>query len=272
MKRIHIVGVSPRTGTTLMAEAMKTCFAIDCYGSHEIRLVSRPKGNCNIFLTKCPRDIMIVGPGLRVDPDLYVICMIRDPRDIICSRHKIDPGHYWASLKFWNLYSKRVDKLVQHPHFIPIRYEDFVSNPDKVQAFLVEKIPFLEQQISFSEYHKTASISEASQKALRSIRPIKPTSVGKWRKHKSRVAGQLKLHGSITNDLIKFGYEKDDQWLRELDGVAPDTCPSHFSEYTTFKEERLRKLGKYMEAARRFVEQKMGRRFRITHPKKWISL
>jgi hypothetical protein len=215
---------------------------------------------------------MIAGPSLGVDPDLYVICMIRDPRDIICSKHKKDPGRYWAGLKFWNLYSKMVGNLVQYAHFIPIRYENFVSSPDEVQKHIAKKIPFLKQRAPFSEYHKTASVSEASQEALRSMRPIKPASVGKWRKHKDRIAGQVKLHSSITGDLIKFGYEKDDQWLHELDNVEPDMRNSHFSENMTFKEERLKKLGRYMEAARRLAEQKMGRKFRITHPKKWFRL
>jgi hypothetical protein len=270
MKRIHIVGLSPRTGTTLMAEAMKTGFSIGCYAAHEMRLWSRPKKRCNIFLTKVPKDIMTVGPSLSVDPDLYVICMIRDPRDIICSKHKKDPGRYWTSLKFWRLYSKMFDKLENHPRFIPIWYEAFVSNPDKVQAHLAKNIPFLEQKTPFSRYHKTASVSEGSEAALGSIRPIRPTSVGKWRKHKARLAGQLQLHGPITPNLIKYGYEKNNQWLRELDDIQPDLRPSHFSEYMSFKERQILKKGKYLEACRRVIEQKMGRRIRITRPKKWF--
>lgn len=270
MKQIHIVGLSPRTGTTLMAEAMKTCFEIDCYASHEKRLFSRPKEKCQLFLTKVPRDIMIVGPSLQTDPNLYVICMIRDPRDIICSKHKKDPERYWAGLKFWKLYDKEFDELATHPRFIPIKYEKFVSKPDKIQDKIEEKIPFLTKKAAFSQYHKTATISEGSEEALGSVRPIRPTSVGKWRKHKARIAGQLKLHGNITHYLIKFGYEKDDEWLQELDGIEPDLTSSHFSEKMTFKEKRLRKIGKYFEAGRRFIEQVIGRRIRLTHPKKWF--
>jgi hypothetical protein len=270
MKRIHIVGLSPRTGTTLMAEAMKACFTIDCNAAQEQRLLSRPKRNCNIFLTKSPRDIMFVGPSLHVDPDLYVICMIRDPRDIICSKHNLDPDRYWTSLKFWRLYSKMFDKLENHPRFIPIRYEFFVSHPDKTQAVIALKIPFLEQEAPFSQYHKIALVSKKSHEALRSVRPIKPASVGRWRKHKARLAGQLQLHGSVTHDLIKYGYEKNDQWLRELDDIQPDLRPSHSSEYLSFREIQLRKMGKYLEAFRRVIEQKIGHRIRITHPKKWL--
>ena len=35
MKRIHIVGSGPRTGTTLMVKLMSTCFKIDHAVDHE---------------------------------------------------------------------------------------------------------------------------------------------------------------------------------------------------------------------------------------------
>lgn len=270
MKRIHIVGVSPRTGTTLMAEAIKTCFKIDSYTTHETHLFSRSPDKSTVYLTKCPGDIMIVGPSLHVDPHLYIICMIRDPRDIVSSKHKKNPDRYWASLKYWNLYVKELEKLRDHSRFIPVHYEFFVSNPDKVQKLISEKIPFLEKTHPFSSYHEVADVSESSKEALRSVRPIKPTSVGKWKYHKGRVAGQLKLHGPITDDLIAFGYEENEQWLYELNGVEPDLNPSHHPEYMTAKDKISRRFGRYLEAFKRIIENLIGNRIRITHPKKWF--
>lgn len=269
-KRIHIVGVSPRTGTTLMAEAMKTCFSIDYCTKHEDRLFTRaPCGN-EIFLSKAPKDIMIVGPSLKADPDLYVICMIRDPRDIISSKHKKDPDRYWAGLKFWKLYIREVEKLKGHPRFIPVVYEELVTDPDHIQSEIEEKIPFLKKTRLFSEFHRSAEVSEASLEALRSVRPIKPESIGRWREHKARVAGQIQLHGDFSDDLIRYGYEKDSIWLQELEGVEPDTSTSHFSEYWIPKSRFFLKFGKYAEAVRRTLEHEIGCRIRITHPKKWF--
>ena len=268
MKRIHIIGLSPRTGTTLMAEVMKTCYNIDCWVEHEKSLLSRPKRNCNIFLTKAPHDIMMVGPSLRVDPDLYVICMIRDPRDVICSIHKKDPEHYWTNLRRWKQYAKIFDKVSSYPRFIPVRYETFVSHPDKVQASISKNIPFLESEISFSQYHKAVTVSDASKKAMGSVRPIKPTSVGKWRDHKSRVVGQLKLHGPISDRLVQFDYEENEQWLDELKDIKPDWLPSHFAGLRIPMQKLIAKVGKYPEAARRIIEQKMGRRFGFLTPKR----
>lgn len=271
MKRIHVVGVSPRTGTTLMVEAIKTCFDIDHCSKHEDRLFTRAPGTPDIFLSKAPRDIMVVGPSLKVDPNLFVICIIRDPRDIITSKHKKDPDRYWAGLKFWNLYTKEFSELADHPHFIPVYYEKFVSNPDAVQKKIDKQIPFLEKEAPFSRYHEIAEASGSAQEALNGVRPIKPTSVGKWENHKPRVRGQIQRHGAITQDLITYGYEKDDSWLRELDDVQPNPEPSHFSEYMSTWEKLRRRWGKYCEAARRMFENLIGNRIRITHPKKWFA-
>lgn len=196
--------------------------------------------------------------------------MIRDPRDIVSSKHKKRPDRYWASLKFWKTYSKMMEKLKKHPRFITIRYERFVTHPDKIQQKICQNIPFLKKETPFSEYHLNANVSKASKNALGGVRPIRPTSVGKWKDHKERIAGQMKLHGDLTEDLVKYGYEKDASWKKFLNDVTPDISPSHFPEYFSFYRKRTLTLGKYLEAFRRIIEQMIGFRIRITHPKKWF--
>jgi hypothetical protein len=231
MKRIHIVGCSPRSGTTLMASIMSSCFQIDHYIDHEERIFVRPPARGNIFLTKCPKDILVVGPLLSVNPDLYVIYMLRDPRDIICSKHGMDPDRYWASLRYWKTYTLYGRKLQNHARFITIRYEDLVADPDAVQDKLMKQMPFLVKKARFSEYHQIAQPSSSYLEALHGVRPIAPVSRGNWRNHLARVAGQLQLHGPIAPDLIEYGYEQDDAWLKALEGVEPDVSASHWPEY-----------------------------------------
>ncbi|MDX1586930.1 MAG: hypothetical protein R3222_09305 [Balneolaceae bacterium] len=271
MKRIHVVGVSPRTGTTLMAEAMAACFDIDFSTHHEDRLFRRAPDNPNTFLSKCPRDILVVGPSLRVDPHLNVIGMMRDPRDIIVSKHKKDPDHYWASLKFWNYYTRELPALKKHARFTLVKYEDFVQNPNEVQNLISEKIPFLNKQAPFSRYHEIASVSGSSEEALRGVRPIRPTSVGKWKQHKSRVAGQIKQHGPISSDLIRYGYEADTSWKEALREVKPDLGPSHFSEHMTPAGKVSRRAGRYAEALRRAIECLLGFRIPFKSPRALLS-
>jgi hypothetical protein len=238
MKRIHIVGSGPRTGTTLMAEAMVACFRIDHHADHEARIFSPPPAEGDVYLTKAPQDLLVVRPLLRVNPSLHVICLIRDPRDAIVSEHGNVPGQYYAGLRYWKAYLPYWRRARDHPRFVTVKYEDFVTHPDIVQGRLMEAMPFLEMEAPFSRYHEVARPSDASVDALRGVRPIAPTSVGKWRNHLPRVAGQLQLHGSISEDLIELGYERDYAWLELLEGVEPDTSPSHWPEH--FTEEELR--------------------------------
>lgn len=101
MQRIHIVGCGPRTGTTLMAEMMAACFEIDLYPKHESSIYTRPTRPAKIFLTKRPRDILVVGAMLRLNPNLHVIYMLRDPRDMVSSKHRKDSERYWKTYNLW---------------------------------------------------------------------------------------------------------------------------------------------------------------------------
>jgi len=240
MHRIHIVGASPRSGTTLIAEAMVACFDIDLYCDHEARIFSPPPGPGEIFLTKAPRDILLAEAALEKTSDLYLVYMLRDPRNIIVSRHRRNPQRYWASLKFWKAYTPCARRLKDHPRFITLRYEELLADPDRVQAVLMSRLPFLRQRAPFSTYHEVAQPARAAVQALNGVRPITAERADKWRDHLPRIAGQISQHGSIAEDLIEFGYESDDSWLAEIENVEPDTSPGNWPEY--FTEESLARM------------------------------
>lgn len=251
MKRIHIIGMGPRTGTTLMAEAMKACFEIDYSTDHEDRLFVRAKQDGEVFLTKHPADMFVVGPSLKVDPDLWIICMVRDPRDAIVSRHTKDKTKFWAGLRYWKAFYPIYRSLKRHPRFVTVRYEDFVSAPDTTQKALEAAIPVLRKKHDFSKYHEVSNVSEESKKALLSVRPISPVGIGSWRKEISRVKQQCEIHGDITNDLQEFGYEQDGTWKQELEGVEAFSGESHYPEFFTEADLKKRHRKRYLEATRR---------------------
>jgi len=221
-----------------MVEAMRVCFEIDHCTDHEDRILVPSPREGNIFLTKAPKDIVIVGPILKLMSELYVIYMVRDPRDTIVSRHSKYPDRYWAGLKYWRTYTPFGRKLKDHPRFITVRYEDLTLDPDKVQDHIMNCMPFLVKKAPFSLYHQFARPSGASIKALHNVRPIKGERESRWRQHLPRVAGQLAQHGSISSDLMEYGYEKDDAWLEELKGIVPDTSPGASPEYFSDKWHR----------------------------------
>jgi len=254
-KHLHIVACSPRSGTTLLHEAMVTCFRFDQHYDHERRfnLVSGSPGET--VLSKRPKDTLYM-PAVMDDPELYVIYLLRDPRDVIVSRHGKDGQIYYSNVRLWRELHGAARKLAGHPRFHVVRYEDFVTEPDATQRELVHKFRWLEQIHSFSRYHEHAQVSAQSALAMHAVRPIAPTSVGVWRKHLGRIKGQQQLHGSLTPDLIECGYEASADWERILDGVELDFSKSRYPEKVpallrwTRSLDAMRKVASYRRARR----------------------
>ncbi len=191
---------------------------------------------------------MVVDPMIRVNENLWVICMVRDPRDMIVSKHGKDPDRYWAGLRYWNMYVPYVRKLTHHPRFIMLRYEQLVQEPDRVQMTISARMPFLKFKARFSEFEAHAAPSVDALLALRGLRRIESSSIGRWRDHLPRIKSQLRIHGDLTDDLIEFGYEKDDSWLRMLDTVEEVAYQSYWPEH--FRRCQLLRMrqGKYLKA------------------------
>jgi hypothetical protein len=104
---------------------------------------------------------------------------------------------------------------------------DLVCNPDEVQSNIRERIPFLKTKDLFSNFHLHARPSKNTKLAQGGLRKVDTGGIGNWQNHKARLLGQIIQHGSITPDLIRYGYEKDDHWIKELNGVEANLNESH---------------------------------------------
>jgi len=224
-QRIHIVGPQ-RSGTTLMQALFGTCFDIDGVTTQEERLWRRGPAGERVLMTKRPGDEVLAPTLLPVDPNLWFVFMLRDPRDVVVSEHGREPGKYWSNLRVWRQSLAVYQKLKDHPRFIVVRYEDMVTAPDKVQEDLVRRMPFLKTTVPFSHYHEHVSQAAAQSgqfnRAMRGIRPVTTESIGAWRAHLPRVKAQLMTHGGVSDDLVATGYEKDNSWRQILDNVEQD--------------------------------------------------
>jgi hypothetical protein len=229
---------------------MRVSFKIDAVEPHETSM-SKRKFGASIYLTKNPPDIDRIRPRLKLDPRLSVICMIRDPRDVIVSFHGKYLNRYFVSLQEWKLNINHVLKLRDHSRFVLLRYEDFVAHPDECQAIIADRIPYLERTSQFSAFDETVALSRGASKALGGARPINDASVGQWRHHVERVAGQLIQYGPITRELIDLGYEKDDSWLDLLSSTMPDASRS-VKERVRRKHPTMRRLSAYSYAFEHF--------------------
>lgn len=232
MRRVHVIG-PPRSGTTLMLELMSNGFAFTAASPHEVSVLEVPAGlgDDASYLTKNPQDHRQVAPLIDRDTRQWFISMVRDPRDIVCSRHGLHPEVYWANLRQWRTWLENTRAFRAHPRLIEVRYESLVRGPDQLQQALARQLPFLAVTSLFSRFHEVAQPSGQSVTAMRSVRPISDSSVGKWRENLPRLAGQIELHGPITQELIELGYESDETWLQLLDNVKPDTRPGHWPDF-----------------------------------------
>ena len=247
-KHLHIVACSPRSGTTLLHEVMVTCFKVDRHYDHELRFNLVEGQDGQIVITKRPKDTMYMSAVID-DPELYVIYLLRDPRDVIVSRHGKDQGMYYSNIRLWRELQAYARAIVDHPRFLQLRYEEFVSNPDAVQQQIMTRFPWLQKRHDFSAYHEHADVSEKSKLAMNDVRPITPSSVGKWRQNLARIKAQQLVHGSLTPDLIACGYETSADWEQLLADVQPDFSRSRYPENVYFWSRISRRINALRKVA-----------------------
>jgi hypothetical protein len=248
MQRVHIVG-PPRTGTSLMLELMCHGFEFESIMRTEIDVLEPPPKPWRTVLTKRPRDHVAIEPVLRADKGHWFIFMLRDPRDVVVSRHPQAPDKYWASLAFWRAAAASVATMRDHPQLLIVRYEQLVTEPDQVQRQLEERLKFLLRKQPFSSFSEQAKLTTKHRPNIRYT--VDQDSIGRWRQNKERLAGQLQIHGSISQELAAWGYEADEAWLAELEGVIPDLAPGFFSEqvdghFAKWRQEARDKLPGYL--------------------------
>ena len=261
LKRIHVVGCR-RSGTTLLAEMLGNCFAIDGRIDHEQSLWKpiREHRDKHILLTKKPPDTLHMAGVLRFDPELHVIAMVRDPRAAITSSHKFYklPDAYFTSFWRWEAYMLAIRKLAQHPRYLVVRYEELVRQPDQVQARIAEHFPFLRQTGLFSRFPEGATVHVTAQQSMNGLREPDPHSLEKWRQHLPRIKGEWLQNPQLSEWLIAEGYEVDRSWEAALDDVEP-----FFGDYKNVRPHMGRRLETFIRYHWHTLVYLMRRRLRI---------
>lgn len=251
MKRLHVVGC-PRSGTTLMIQLIATCFRNDGYYQREMSIFEEPEPGYGLFLSKKPTDIRRIKRIFEADKNLFILYMIRDPRDSMTSIHNAQPDRYFSNFRVWKECADSAKPFETNSRFITIRYETLVAEPDQVQAQLMSVFPFLEKIHDFSSFEQFSGPSQRSAEAMGGLRPVSMVSIGKWRKHLPRVKAQLLLRPELADALITYGYEQDNTWQNILTEVEPDFRPGRHAEQKPFfktYEARLRtwwKIRRYL--------------------------
>jgi hypothetical protein len=256
-KRIHITG-SPRSGTTLFLALMLACFDVDGGIRDERRLWRTPPKDRRIVCTKFPDETGFAASMLPLDPDLHVIFVVRDPRDVIVSQSHVDPDRYLTNLRVWKHNLEAAKPWFGHSRFHVVDYSELAADPDRVQERLAFDMPFLRTVRLFSRFQDCAGEEDGAwlNRMHMKLRPVTSDSVGQWRNHLSRLKGQLLVHGDISDDLITMGFEQDKSWLDLLAGVRPDLSPSATIEHVNLSKRITRMwrntIGTIVYIARRY--------------------
>ncbi len=246
MIRIHITG-APRSGTTLLQSLMGASFSGLVAPQGETRMWDKVPRE-GFVCTKNPNDTALAPLLLPLDRQLHMICMVRDPRDVIASRHYSAPEEYFTNLRVWREHASLIRQLRARPRFHVVRYEDLVQRPDQVQDTLADAMPFLGRKAAFSAYTGDMAEDTVEAEALNGVRAVEAGQVGNWKDHKARVKGQILLHGNIDRELIEFGYEKKSGWDEDLAYIESDQSPSHTAEIFPPIKRVSRTLNRWLHA------------------------
>jgi hypothetical protein len=235
MQRIHIVGSGPRSGTTLIFEMIAASYDVSAVG-HEVSVTKffEAEGGKPV-LTKEPAEMDRARLRLKTDPRLFAIFIMRDPRDVVTSRHKQAPDKFWSTFYLWRSSVFEFERAADHPRLAMVRYEDLVSDPDMVQIEIEKKLPFLTSKTGadrdqFSTFADRADPTKSAVRALGGVRAVDASRAQRWRGEMGRVAQQVDEFPDFPDYLVKYGYETDRKWLEALADVPRDLTPSHWTE------------------------------------------
>lgn len=245
MIRIHITG-APRSGTTLLQSLMGACFTGINAPQGETRAWDKVPRE-GIVCTKNPNDTLLAPLLLALDARLHVVCMIRDPRDVISSRHYSAPDKYFTNLRVWREHTDIIRRLKNHPRFHVVRYEDLVQDPDRVQATLAAEMTFLARKRPFSTYEGEGA-DNVETEALNGVRAVEASKIGNWKDHKGRIKAQMALHGGLDAELVEFGFEKSSGWDEDLPYIESDTAPSLTPETLPPARRASRAINRWLHA------------------------
>lgn len=238
-----------------MTELLGSCFDIQGRVAHEQALWEPIPDDHATYLTKKPPDTVRIRPVFLLDPDLYVIAMIRDPRGVITSRHRNRPDVFFSSFWRWEHYMRAISALDGHPRYLVVRYEDLVADPDAVQDRIARAFPFLAPVGRFSRFPEGSQVHESAGVSLNGVRAVDAGSLQRWRNELPRIAGELARHPEMTEWLVRLGYEEDDAWTRCLDGVEP-----YFGDYKNERPHLLRRVETSMRFAIKYLRYLWHRR------------
>lgn len=210
MRRVGVLS-NPRSGTSLMVYLLVSGFNLCGWGSLFPYL-----GKNDIYEFRCE-----VGDLLSWGTRKYhVVFVIRDPRNVIVSKHPAT-NEYLVDFGAWYVNYKKCLHLSSVVNINVVRFEDILSNPSKVQESISSflGLPVLNDFNCCYKCKPSVELSRVGDLVfemggLRSLGPQKQN--WKLEVNKDRIVQQLIQFPEIIQMVVELGYEEDYCWVDDL--------------------------------------------------------
>ena len=196
-----ILGGCPRSGTSLLLSILSAhselyCIPEEAWGFYDFQTIEKfatyvdkwfwqhlPDGvekRHKRWCEKTPRNVLAFRNLLEYfGPDVRLIHVVRDGRDVITSRHPHNPTEYWVKDWEWIWYAGEGLRFSSHPQVFTVRYEDLVlryrETIEDISCFIGEECT--ERLLN---WHKFAKMRKHSA-WFKEVQPITANSIGRWR-------------------------------------------------------------------------------------------
>lgn len=182
---------------------------------------------------------------------IILLILIRDPRDIVVSKHPLLPTEYFIGYDHswwpgtigsgtWTYTApgiRQIHSAIQQAESCPtveairVRYESLTENPDHVQERIAARtgITFSEVFSRFHEYQDRHAYRYEGRRAPEDPTPtlenraVDVSRTGKWMKseHRDRILDQFTRFPALLEIVRTYGYSTDDQWFADLRRGGP---------------------------------------------------
>ena len=207
LRRIHIVGCA-RSGTTLLYFALsgfrntllyekevsvwnwpglkKTLQLVKEKGFQKDPVFLITKRNATWYVPEKLERLLQYVNHFRIG----LIYLVRDPRDVLTSKHKLHPKQYYVDFQTWQ-YSIRAGEYLQQQlkgdsGLMVLRYEDLVQRIDQVEerlksTFGLQLRPDVASLGDLEKYLDNQARSSKMVQYMHQLRNFDPSSINKWK-------------------------------------------------------------------------------------------
>lgn len=220
-----------RSGSTLLHQMLFSSVENAWIAPDERSASTVPKLIPPVVITKRPLDVYDIKRFFSFRK-LFILFIVRDPRDMMTSKHIGAPGEYFIGADY--LYHlgegdpfkrekgsilstyREILKYQNKKNVALIRYEDMVSNPQQIQQWFKESCG-LRFKSEMDSFHQSDDLPLTI--PLNGVRAPETSRIKKWlndETSRERVISQFKQYPELHDILFDLGYETSKNWLDEL--------------------------------------------------------